>query len=396
MSQFRSLVALASDAALAIDSGLRVVAWNERAESFLGYTTKEALDRPCYDVLQATLPDGKPLCMPECAGDRCFRRRAPFSAPDCYLRHKDGGRRRATISTLVAPALPDDSAAPSTVAVILLRPHAGGPHAVPLDGQLRVLTFGRFGLSANGRDLSVDKWYRRHALTLIKILVTNRREALHREQLIAHLWPDADDRRGRERLKVTTHFLRKQRSVAGVGAEIVNVAGPAYSLNGRSIWIDCEVFERLYDEGRRLAQRDQQRHALTSFERAAQLYRGDYLVEDLYAEWCAEERERLRESYLDVLGHIVDSRLDRGDFEEATVVCRRGLSHDPCREGFHRAMMICLARLGQRDRLIAHYEHCRKTLKAGLGVEPTPETERLFRELVAGRGPNTAAATQPR
>ncbi|HEY4774722.1 MAG TPA: bacterial transcriptional activator domain-containing protein, partial [Xanthobacteraceae bacterium] len=73
----------------------------------------------------------------------------------------------------------------------------------------------------------------------------------------------------------------------------------------------------------------------------------------------------------------------------------RGLVHEPCREGFHRALMICLARLGQRDRLIAHYEHCRRVLKAELSVGPTPETERLYRDLVVD-GKAGASGAKPR
>jgi len=87
-----------------------------------------------------------------------------------------------------------------------------------------------------------------------------------------------------------------------------------------------------------------------------------------------------------VLGHMIDGYLDRGDYDRAVEVCRRGLAREPCRERFHRALLICLIRLGQRDRAIAHYQHCRQVLKAELGVEPAPETERLYREMVvAGR-----------
>ena len=386
MAKFRSLVGQASDAALAIDCDSHIAAWNERAASLLGYTPEEALGQPCSDILQATLPDGSPLCSPECEGRQCFERHAPFAISDCCLRHKDGRWLRATISTLVIPASAKSHAAPSVMAIVMLRPHQTSCAAAPVDGRLRVVTFGRFALSVNGRGLAIERWYRRHALTLLKILVTSRQEVLHREHLIAHLWPDADEQRGRERLKVTTHFLRKELRVAGVNGDIFSIAGSAYALKRDAVWLDCEAFDKFYDIGRRLVQRGQRKNALASFQKAAQLYQGDYLPEDLYAEWCAEQREQLRESYFDVLGHIIDSHLDDGDFDEAAVVCRQGLVHEPCREGFHRALMICLARLGQIDRLTTHYDHCRKVLKAELGTGPTPETERLYCELVAGRG----------
>lgn len=381
MRRLQSLVDLSSDAALAIDSISRVIAWNTRAANLLGYTSQEALGQPCGKILQAILPNGELLCKPACEGKHCFEQHAPFGAPDCCLRHKDGWWIRATISTMVAPVASKRSGANGLCAIVLLRPRENAFQVAPADGRLLVFTFGRFGLNANGRDLPIDRWYRRHALTLLKILVTARREALHREHLVACLWPDADERRGRERLKVTTYFLREQLRAAGIDGNIISVVESTYALNCESIWLDCEWFDKLYDEGRRQAKRGQRKEALACFEKAAQLYGGDYLPEDLYAEWCAEERERLRESHFDVIGHIIDDHIEGGNYEEAAVVCRRGLVHEPSRERFHRALMICLAHLGQHDRLTAHYHHCRKVLKAELGVEPTPETERLYRKL---------------
>jgi len=381
MKGWRTLADVASDAAMAIDGKSRVVVWNDRASGLLGYTQREVLGQPCSKILQAILPNGELLCTPTCEGKRCFEQHVPFGVSDCCLRHKGGWWLRATISTLIAPAPSNGNPAADVRAIVLLRPREVAANMAPADGRLRVLTFGRFGLNANGRALPIDRWYRRHALTLLKILVTGRREAIHREHLVACLWPDADERRGRERLKVVTHFLRERLRGAGISGDIVTVVGSTYVLNHESIWLDCEWFDKLYDEGRHLARSGRHQEALVCFEKAEQLYRGDYLPEDIYAEWCAEERERLRESHFDILGHIIDNHLESGNYVEAAVVCRRGLVHEPCREGFHRALMICLARLGQHDRLMAHYDHCRKVLKAELGVAPMPETERLYREL---------------
>jgi DNA-binding SARP family transcriptional activator len=55
--------------------------------------------------------------------------------------------------------------------------------------------------------------------------------------------------------------------------------------------------------------------------------------------------------------------------------------------------MICFARLGQRERAIGHYQRCRQVLKAELGVEPAPETERLYRELMATGGINNQGSS---
>ncbi len=392
MGAFCELVDLASDAALAIGSESQVVAWNERAASLLGYAPEQALGRPCYDILQAILPSGEPLCTPECEGKLCFVRHSPFAVRECSLRHKDGRWLRASISTLVAAAPDKDETDSPAVAVVFLQPREEPVSGIFADRQLRVFTFGHFGLSVADSGLPIDRWYRKHALTLLKLLITHRGEAVHREHVIECLWSDADERRGRERLKVTTYFLRQQMRAAGVRGDVITVAGATYALRRDAVWLDCEAFESLFNEGRLLKQRGQPKEALLCFEKAECVYKGDYLPEERYADWCAEERERLREIYLDVLGHMVDSYLDSGDYERVVEVCRLGLAREPCRESFHRTLMICLLHLGQCDRAIAHYHRCRQVLKTELGVEPAPETQRLYRELVVTGRLSTAAA----
>lgn len=380
--ELRALVDLASDAALAISSGSRIVAWNERATSLLGYVPEQALGRPCYDVLQAMLPSGEPLCTPECSGKSCFAHHMPFAVQECLLRHRDGRWLEASLSTVVAPASADERTEAPTIAVVFLQPRMAPEGTTTADQQLRISALGRFNLTVGSRELPIDRWHRRHALLLLKLLVTHRGTALHREHVIECLWPDASERRGRQRLKVTTHFLRQQMRAAGVHREIVVAENGTFALRQGAVWLDCEMLESFLEEGRRLEKLGRVKDALTCFEKAARLYRGDYLPDERYAEWCAEERERLREIYFDVLGHMVDGHLDCGNHEQAAHFCRLALSREPCRERFHRALMLCLSHLGQSDRAIAHYLRCRDVLRAELGVEPSPETERLYRALV--------------
>ena len=51
-----------------------------------------------------------------------------------------------------------------------------------------------------------------------------------------------------------------------------------------------------------------------------------------------------------------------------------------------------LARLGRPDEALAQFDHCRRILARELGVEPMPETERVYRKI---RGAAKPAATKP-
>jgi DNA-binding SARP family transcriptional activator len=247
---------------------------------------------------------------------------------------------------------------------------------------LKISTLGRFALAAGGRGLAVEKWHRKQALTLLKFLVTHLGHAIHREVLIEQLWPEVDEGHGRERLKVTVYFLRQQLRAAGIEEEVVETVGKAYALRRDAVRVDADIFEKLVADGIALQRQQRWDEALHCYEEAQLLYRGDYMEEDIYADWCAEQRERLREIDLEMLTGMAQCYAERDRYAEAAQVCRTALVRDPYREGFHRALMRYLIHLGHTDSAVAQYHRCERVLARELGVEPMPETQRLYRQIL--------------
>ncbi len=382
----RYLVDHASDAAFAIDDDSRVVAWNYAARRLLGYTRREVMGRHCSEVLQAVCPNGEPLCVPNCQGAKCFRKFRAFSAPSCRARQKDGGWVSVTLSTMVMPRRAGQAHSRSAMAVVILKTEEGLEHELPTAGTLQIFALGRFCLTAGGHGLAVEKWERKQAVTLLKYLVANLGRPVHRETLMEFFWPEIDEERGWKRLKVTMHYLRRQLRAAGIAEDTVETAGQTYALRRDVVWLDLVAFERRAAEGAALQREQRWDKALHCYEEAQNLYRGDYMEEDLYADWCTAERERLFEIYLEMLAGKAECHAEMEHFAEAARVCRTALVRDPGRESFHRALMEYLVQLGRADWAIAQYHHCRRLLADELDVEPMPETQRLYRQIIERSG----------
>ena len=380
VSQF---VECASDAAFAIDDQRRVLGWNRAAEQLLGYAADEVIGRHCAEVLKAVLPGGEPLCMPGCELFRCFRNCDPRSVTSCRVRRKDGAWLTVGYSSLVMPGQSEATAGGTVVAVVFLRETESSQARAALPGTLQVFALGKFGLAINGTGLAVDRWKRRQAVTLFKYLVTRLDRPVHRERILECLWPNVDEERGWGRLKVTLYYLRTQLRAAGVREDAVQTVGDAYLLKGNEIWVDADQFEKLVAEGRALQTMGRIDDALRCYGQAQGLYRGDYFEQDIFADWCAEDRERFGEIYLEMMARKAQCHALRGEFAEAVEVCRKALVRDPCRESFHRDLMEHLVRLGHPDRAIAQFRHCQAVLASELGVEPMPETQRLYRQILA-------------
>lgn len=384
MASYTQLVDGASDAALAIGCDFRIVAWNARATAVLGYSPDEALGHACAEILLAVAPNGESICSPGCRGKHCFLEHVPFAVADCCVRHRSGRRFRASLSTLVPPWRHGKGATERVLAVILIQPREDdGAQAAARQGQLAISTLGRFSVAIGGRLLPVERWSRRHAAKLLKLLADRCGESLDRDYLIETLWPDVDDGRGRARLKVITHYLREQLQASGANHRIVAVSGSTFTLEGGEVWVDCQAFEKLAGDARRLWQAGRREEAVAGFELAVDLYRGDYLSEEPYADWCALKRERLREVHLDALGHLTDSYLAAGDCERATRYAEAGLALEPYREAFLLALMTGLVRLGRREQAIVQYQKYRQILREELGVAPSPQAERKYRQLTS-------------
>src|SRR5262249_53531695 len=130
--------------------------------------------------------------------------------------------------------------------------------------------------------------------------------------------------------------------------------------------------------------------ALAMFDRAAELYRGDFLP-DSWDEWAIFRREGLKDQYLFILAKLADARLRSGDFDSCIRLCRLLLEQDPCREDTYRMLMLCHAQLGQRGRVQRWFELCVQTLRSTLDIDPEPETLSVYQR--ARGGP---AVEQPR
>lgn len=124
--------------------------------------------------------------------------------------------------------------------------------------------------------------------------------------------------------------------------------------------------------------------AATEYDRAVRLYRGDYLVEDLYEDWTMVERERLINAYVSVSTRLAGHHADTARYEEGVRACYRILEKEPCHEGAYRLLMECYVGLGLPTLAGRQYRLCEETLRRKRGMSPSSETETLYRR-ISGR-----------
>jgi len=98
-------------------------------------------------------------------------------------------------------------------------------------------------------------------------------------------------------------------------------------------------------------------------------------------EWVEAERRTLRDIELQALEAIGDAEIDQARPDEAARVARRLIASDALRESGYRLLMRALAASGNRAQAVSVMDECRAAL-ATASVAPSPETERVFRQLL--------------
>lgn len=251
---------------------------------------------------------------------------------------------------------------------------------------LRIQTLGAFCVYRGATPIPDAAWKVQKNKTLLKILLTYRRGALTSEQIIEWLWPDLDPEAADRDLRVAVSQLRKTLEPdlpRGASSHFILTTDIGYAWNRQAdYWLDAEEFDRAAHSAF-LVGGALDTAALSQLEVIANLYGGDYLVEDRYADWATAERERLRETYLDVLTRLAEAYMLLRRYADSAAVCRRILAADRCRESIWRQLMLAHCYAGDQAAARRVYEECRRALQDEIGVEPMPETHRLCEQILA-------------
>jgi LuxR family maltose regulon positive regulatory protein len=248
---------------------------------------------------------------------------------------------------------------------------------------LRVSFFGHFEMFCDEEAVHLGR--NGKALAILKYLLAHRPRPVSQDHLMGWLWPESNLKKARWSLNSAIHGLRKLLSecpASGLGNYILLEEGYYRLCPTVRVETDIDEFDECYERGRRLEKTGRMEEAAAEYEKAVELYRGDYLIEDLYEDWTMVERERLANAYVDMLDRLAAHYMESGQLREAIRACYRVLKKDRCHEDSYRLLMRCYARLGMRGRALRQYRLCEKILLQEYGTAPSMETRSLYGSLM--------------
>jgi DNA-binding SARP family transcriptional activator len=321
----------------------RVLAANAAARRLLA----DGLDGLCCDVL--------------CGGDACLTRAAlGGDAPAASVRV---GRRELSARAFAVPGH-------DAVALYLLPAAQAGvaPAAgVPL---LAIRALGPLELRLDGEPLG-GEWLHHRPGQVLKYLLAARGRAVSTDELIEALWPPGSRTAvGGVRQAVLT--LRDQLQPARprhAATGFVRSHKGGYALDMESVRLDADEFEHLATAGLAAHESGRRAQAEPLLARAVLLYRGDFLLEDRFAEWALGERDRLRSLAARALRTLAEGELRDGELDAAGERLERLTALDPLDVDAQRDLLAVMLRRGRRGEAARRYEVVRDRHRRAFGED---------------------------
>ena len=258
------------------------------------------------------------------------------------------------------------------------------PTSVAVRPSLQARFFGHFEMLCDEELITLGR--NGKALSILKYLLANRSRPVSQDYLMGWLWPESNLKRARWSLNSAIHTLRKLISECPSSAPLnyILLEEGYYRLCSEvGVITDVDQFDAHYEEGRRLQKEGRAEEAAAEYERAIELYRGEYLVEDLYEDWTMVERERLSNVYMEMLGRLAEHYMEADQPQEGIQACYGILEKDHSHEESYRLLMRCYARLGLWERTLRQYHLCERILSQEYGMNPSPETQALYESLLS-------------
>lgn len=252
---------------------------------------------------------------------------------------------------------------------------------------LSITCFGQF-IVRRGGDL-VELCRSRSGQAILRYLIAQPDYHATTDTLMEILWPDEEPAIARRRLQVAISSLRSslnQGYDCDPGGGYILFRNQLYQINPSvTLQTDVDKFLTLYQAG----QSANQGEMIASYEHACRLYRGPFLIEDLYEDWSMRRREQLSQAYLTMCSVLATYSLEAGHYELAAHWAKAILNENRCDEEAHRQLIYAYAAQGRRSDALRQYHICEQILMEDLNVAPMPETLQIYQAILLGQVSST-------
>jgi LuxR family transcriptional regulator, maltose regulon positive regulatory protein len=250
---------------------------------------------------------------------------------------------------------------------------------------LRIETLGTFRLFHGGSLMEEDEWDRSQPKKLLKTIISYGDERVPKEIIIDELWPDESPSVAERNFKTTLQRLRKSLEpfiLKDFGSSYIHLHDNIVFLDPELCHVDADQFLSLLKTGEDREKRGDMKGALPLYIEAAEIYKGEFLPEELYPPWADKKREELRWKYIELLNKMANLYERQGVMKKAVDCFKKAIQTDPLLEEFYQKLMTFYSNKGMYNNALRTFEECKKALKKGLKSKPDLTTVAIHNKVL--------------
>jgi predicted ATPase/DNA-binding SARP family transcriptional activator len=220
---------------------------------------------------------------------------------------------------------------------------------------------------------------------LLAILILNANRVVATDRLIELLWGEEPSETVNNTLQVSVSQLRKVLEpdhVRGTPHRVLVSQEPGYMLRVSPAELDLGRFEQLREEAKRARIDSRLDLAGTSLREALALWRGPPLADLALEPFAIAEVSRLKELRLQTVEDRIEVDLALGRHADVIGELEGLVAEHPMRERLRGQLMLALYRGGRQAEASDQFHRTRAALVEGLGMEPGPELQKLFKAIL--------------
>jgi DNA-binding SARP family transcriptional activator len=205
--------------------------------------------------------------------------------------------------------------------------------------------------------------------------------------LIEELWGDSPPKSALITAQTYIYQLRQffqREGLAPAGQQLLITRPTGYRLQVDPQQLDTSLFEGLLGLGRQLIDEGRPRAASQRLTEALALWTGPPLVNITPGPLLSGHVVHLEEQHLRALELRIQAEVMLSRDRELIGELRSLVADYPLNEWFHGQLIMALHRAGRRSEAFEAYRQVCRVLSTELGVDPSPELQRLHQEALTG------------
>ncbi len=215
---------------------------------------------------------------------------------------------------------------------------------------------------------------------ILGILASNLGHPISKDALAELVWDGSPPRSYVASLESYICVLRRQLGLPSGRGGALATTSRGYLLDPAVVAVDLVEFRRLM----KAAERARGAESVRLTQQALELADGPLLASESYVAWADEERRTVIETLVRGCVRAAECAEEVGDHAAAVALAERALEADRLTEPAWLVRMRCLAAQGRRIEALACFAELRSAVADAIGMEPSPEAERLYFSLLRG------------